>query len=156
MNFYDTLGHFDTGFLATDILLDILFSNGFGEVAYKLLSSREVGSFLYMKDRGATTLFESWHCNGSGSHPMFGACTRQLFEGILGIRQAPDSIGFEKISISPHLPRALNFARGSILTPRGRITVSLERKDSKVYMKTSIPKEIIIISEKFDTKGGIL
>ena len=156
VNFYDTLGHFDTGFLATDILLDILFSNGFGEVAYKLLSSREVGSFLYMKDRGATTLFESWHCNGSGSHTMFGACTRQLFEGILGIRQAPDSIGFEKISISPHLPRALNFARGSILTPRGRITVSLERKDSKVYMKTSIPKEIIIISEKFDTKGGIL
>ena len=149
-NFYNALGHFDTGFLATDILLDILFTNGFGEVAYKLLSSREVGSFLYMKERGATTLFESWQCSGSGSHPMFGACTRQLFEGILGIRQAHDSVGFERISISPYLPKTMNFARGSILTTRGRITVSLERKDGKVYMKTSIPKEIILISEKFD------
>ena len=149
-DFYDTLGHFDTGFLATDILVDILFTNGFGDIAYKLLSSREMGSFLYMKDRGATTLFESWQCSGSGSHPMFGACARQLFEGILGIRQAPDSVGFKKISISPHLPKSVNYARGSLLTPRGRITVSLERKDGEVYMKTSIPKEINLVSEKFE------
>ena len=146
-SFYNALGHFDTGFLATDILMDILFSNGFADVAYKLLSSRAVGSFLYMKDRGATTLFESWECNGSGSHPMFGACTRQLFEGVLGIRQAPDSVGFEKISILPSLPQNMNYARGSILTPRGCITVSLERKDGVVHIKTSVPKEITLISE---------
>ena len=146
--FYNALGHFDTGFLATDILMDILFSNGFREVAYKLLTSREIGSFLYMKDRGATTLFESWHCNGSGSHPMFGACARQLFEGILGIKQASDSVGFKRISISPFLPNAVNYARGSLLTPQGRITVSLERKNGKVYMHTSIPKEITVISKK--------
>ena len=77
---------------------------------------------------------------------MFGACTRQLFEGILGIKQAPDSVGFEKISISPYLPKDLNFARGSLLTPRGRIAVSLERKDGKVYVNTSIPKQITLIS----------
>ena len=77
---------------------------------------------------------------------MLGACTRQLFEGILGIKQAPDSVGFKKISISPHLPKSVNYARGSLLTPLGRITVSLERKDGEVYMKTSIPEEITLVS----------
>ena len=146
-DFYGTLGHIDTGFLATDILVDILFANGFGDVAYKLLSSRELGSFLYMKDRGATTLFETWQCIGSGSHPMFGACTRQLFEGILGIRQAPDSYGFEKICISPHLPAGMNYARGSLLTPRGRITVSLERREGRLCVNTTVPRQIQIISQ---------
>ena len=41
----------------------------------------------------------------------------------------------------------MNYARGSILTPRGRITVSLERKDGVVHIKTSVPKEITLISE---------
>ena len=121
--YYESLGKFDTGFLATDALVEILFRDGCADTAHRLISSTETGSFLEMKRRGATTLFECWGCHGSGSHPMLGACTRSLFEGILGIRQSEDSYGYEKICFSPSLPTEMNYARGSILTPRGKISV---------------------------------
>ena len=143
--YYAALGRFDTGFLATDPLVEILFKNGYEDTAHKLLSSEETGSFLEMKRFGATTLFEVWGCRGSGSHPMFGACARSLFEGILGIRQEKDSYGYEKISLSPSLPSDMSYARGSILTPKGRISVSLSRDGGTVYASAIVPKEITLV-----------
>lgn len=148
--YYDALGRFDTGFLATDALIEILFKNGYADTAHKLLSSRKTGSFLEMKDRGATTLFEVWGCQGSGSHPMYGACTRWLFEGLLGIRQAKGTVGYEKISFCPALPKDMDFAQGSILTPRGRIAVTLRRSDGKIAATLSVPATVTVISAASD------
>ncbi|MBR5508182.1 MAG: family 78 glycoside hydrolase catalytic domain [Clostridia bacterium] len=147
-NFYEKQGYFDTGFLATDILMDILFKNGYGHVAGKLMESDKFGSFLYMKKNGATTIWETWDGEHSHSHPMFGACARQIFEGILGIRQDADSCGYEKVTISPYLPSHMNYAKGSILTPKGRIEVSLERKMGKVNISVNAPCDIIIKKAK--------
>ena len=137
---YDALGHFDTGFLGTDILCELLFSHGYGEVAYRLLSSEEVGSFLHMKRLGATTLFERWEGGGSDSHPMFGGCSRQLFSGILGIRQAPTSTAYQSIILSPCLPSPMRHASGSILTPQGRIVVALLRTEAGVTATVTVPR----------------
>jgi len=149
-DYYDYLGAFDTGFLGTDILCDILFGNGRGDVAYKLLSSEKAGSYLYMKRSGATTIWERWLPGGSSkSHPMFGACCRQLFEGILGIRQNDASIAYESLTICPYLPDGMNFVRGSVMTAKGRIGLSLERCGSSVTVKTDIPSGVNAVL-KFD------
>jgi len=148
--YYEALGRFDTGFLATDALIEILFRNGYADTAHKLLLSTETGSFLGMKRRGATSLFESWNCRGSGSHPMFGACTRSLFEGILGIRQADGSYGYEKICFTPSLPTDMNYSRGSILTPRGRISVVLKRCGDKIEAILNVPNSVAVISAAGD------
>lgn len=139
---YDALGHFDTGFLATDILGELLFANGYGEVAYRLLSSEEVGSFLHMKRLGATTLFERWEGGGSDSHPMFGGIARQLFSGILGIRQAEGSVAWQAVTLCPHLPAAMQSAEGSLLTPYGRLSVSLKREGAEVGATVCVPPGI--------------
>jgi hypothetical protein len=76
---------------------------------------------------------------------MFGACTRSLFEGILGIRQEKGSYGYEKISISPSLPGDMNYARGSILTPKGRISVSLWREGGTVFASATVPREMTLV-----------
>ena len=148
--YYDKLGCFDTGFLGTDILMEVLFKNGYADVAGKLLASREEGSFLHMKDRGSTTIWERWKIGSSESHPMFGASCRQLFEGILGIVQAEGSECYEKVIISPTLPSSMSYAKGSILTPRGRISVAVRRKDGKVEIDASVPEgiEYSIVSEQ--------
>ena len=148
--YYDVLGKFDTGFLATDALIEILFKYGYADTVGKLFSSTEIGSFLEMKRRGATSLFESWGCSGSGSHPMFGACTRSLFEGILGIKQAADSYGYEKICFNPSLPADMNYARGSILTPRGRISVALKRFYDRIDVILTVPDSVTVISAVSD------
>ena len=144
--YYEVLGNFDTGFLATDALIEILFKCGYADTAGKLFSSTGIGSFLEMKRRGATSLFESWRCHGSGSHPMFGACTRSLFEGILGIRQVESSYGYEKICFCPSLPSNMNHARGSILTHRGRISVAIHRFDDKIEAILTVPDSVTVIN----------
>ena len=136
---YESLGHFDTGFLGTDILLNVLFRKGQKDLALELLSSRELGSFLYMKDRGATTLWEDWHGRDSHDHPMFGACARQLFTSVLGIGQAEDTAGYQKIVICPQIPKKMQYASGSIRTQNGRISVSWRKEAGKIHFDIEIP-----------------
>lgn len=151
-DYYDQLSSFDTGFLGTDILCKVLFDAGRGDIAYQLLSSEKPGSYLYMKRNGATTIWERWMKDGSSkSHPMFGACCRQLFEGFLGIQQRDGFHGFERVIIRPYLPKELNFIRGAVTTPKGRISVSLERGDSGAVATICIPAGIHAV---FQTDTG--
>lgn len=139
---YDAFGHFDTGFLGTDILLEMLFAHGYGKTALRLLESREMGSFLYMKQLGNTTLCENWSGNGSWNHPMFGASARHLYTGILGIRQREGTAGYCDLVIHPYLPENLNYASGKIETVKGDIFVSLQRKADNIVVSFSVPQGI--------------
>ena len=137
---YEKLGHFDTGFLGTDILLDVLFRKGQKDLAFRLLESRELGSFLYMKDRGATTLWEDWHGKDSHDHPMFGAAARQLFTSVLGIGQAEDTAGYRNLMISPQIPEKMQFAKGSIRTENGTISVFWQKENDQICFELQIPE----------------
>lgn len=136
---YEQEGCFDTGFLGTDILLDVLFRKGKADLAFQLLSSRKTGSYLYMKDRGATTLWEDWHGKDSHDHPMFGAAVRQLFTAVLGIRQAENTAGYRDLVICPQIPRKMQFAKGSIQTDNGTVSVSWCKEDGKLRVLVSLP-----------------
>lgn len=139
---YTALGHFDTGFLCTDILCEVLFDYGYGDVFLKLLESEDMGSFLYMKRHGATTIWESWNGGNSFCHPMFGACTRQLFTGILGIKQREGTAGYCDIIIDPVKTSRKIQVSGSITTPNGVISVSLDTTKEKPIIKVDAPKNI--------------
>jgi len=123
---YRKTGEFDTGIFGTDIIPRILFENGAEQTAFDMLSSRGNISFGHMMENGATTLWEDWHPQRSLNHPMFGACTRYLFEYILGIRQTKDSIGYEKVIIEPKIVKGLDNAKGYITTVKGKIEVSYD------------------------------
>ena len=97
-----------------------------------------------MKRHGATTIWENWQPFCSHCHPMFGAPVRQLFEGILGLRQPKGSGGWEKVIFSPYLPEKMNHAGGSVTTPRGVIKVSLERRGGKVISDISLPDGVSV------------
>lgn len=138
---YDLLGHFDTGFIGTYVLLDTLFKNGAENTAYKLLTSHELGSFGYMIDCGATTVWEHWLGEGSHDHPMFGASVVHLFTGILGIGQIDGTYGYDSIVITPNIPDTLEYAEGSISTVKGRICVGFKRKGTQIEFNIEIPDE---------------
>lgn len=137
--YYDALGHFDTGFLTTDLLLEQLWTHGYADTVYKLLSATEQGSYLCMRDHGASTLWESWTDGGSHCHPMFGAGVRTLFTGLCGIRQKPRTGGYREVEIVPQLPSAMQFANASIVTPQGKISVQLNRTERGVLAEVEIP-----------------
>ena len=156
---YETMGHFDTGFLGTDILAEMLVEYGYSDVLFKLLESEEVGSFLYMKRQGATTIWEDWTGRQSLCHPMFGGVVRQLFTGFLGIRQMKGSAGYEKVEIAPRIPSKLSFAKGSIVTPKGKISVSWEKKEKEILFEVTIPEHVTAIfiyqDKNFELKTGL-
>ena len=91
-------------------------------------------------DRKATTVWEHWLGEGSHNHPMFGASAVHLFRGILGITQAKKSYGYERIEIRPHVPPALRSASGSILTPKGRISVAFEQTNNAISFVIELPE----------------
>lgn len=137
---YADRARFDTGIVATDVLPRILFENGNAQLAFDLMTSRELPSFGYMMEHGATTLWEDWLPERSLNHPMFGALTRYLFTYLLGISQAEDSIGFEKITIKPCLVNGMNKASGYITTAVGKIAVAYEKTGDKVSFTVELPE----------------
>lgn len=151
---YQRQGYFDTGFLGTSILLDVLFKHDFTDTAYNLLNSEKEGSFLYMKRQGATTIWETWNdTNVSHNHPMFGSGTHHLLSSVLGITQAEDSAGYEKPVIAPHVPKTLRKAGGSVSTPKGKISVSFEQNEQSVIFSIQLPENMKAV---FRYKGKIL
>lgn len=129
---YSQLGYFDTGIFGTDFACRLLFENGHADTALRMLGSEEKDhSFGYMKNSGATTLWENWNGEASNNHPMFGACVRSLFEYVLGIRQTDNSYGYERVIIEPAENDILSFAKGYITTPKGKIGVEYHKNGEK-------------------------
>lgn len=136
---YERLGIFDTGFLATEILTDLLIRGGDAGLAFRLITGREKGGFGYMKNAGATTVWEYLSGRASHCHPMFGALTRHLFDGFLGITQQAGTAGYRHLVIEPHLPEQLACARGSVTVPAGRVVVGFERSGGRVAFTLELP-----------------
>ena len=138
---YDKLGHFDTGFLGTDILMEMLCKYGHIDTALKLLESEEPGSYLYMKRCGATTIWENWGRGNSENHPMFGACVRQLFSSILGIGQEDGAAGYRQLRIVPQIPKNLPRASGSLRLPAGETAVAWKKEADKIHFSITTPQD---------------
>ena len=71
---------------------------------------------------------------------MFGAVVATFFEYILGIRQREGSAGYNDIVISPEYIEQLNFAKGHITTPKGRVAVEYTVKDGERTCKVTVPE----------------
>jgi len=155
---YTELGHFDTGFLCTEILCGILLENGAENLAYTLLTSHENGSFGYMMDRGATTIWETWDGVVSHDHPMFGAAAGHLLYSLLGIGQKKTSVGYRELVISPKTPIDLKFVEGSLKLPVGEVSVGWERNGSDVRFTVSLPEncscEFVYSDKHLQLPGG--
>ena len=142
VDYYTRLGYLDTGIFGTDIVPRVLFEQGFGKLAVDLLTSDKELSYENWRRLGATTVWEYWH-NGydrSHSHPMFGAPTAYLFEYLLGIKQNEDSAGFTAVTISPVITDKISRLSGSILTPRGKISVSYVKDSGEIRFSITVPE----------------
>lgn len=139
---YSENTQFDTGIFGTEILLRVLYESGNGELATALLANKNEVSYEHMRRCGATTLWENWNGEASHSHPMFGASTEFLFEYILGIRQAEDSVCHDKVLISPAFSSLLSYAKGKVTTAHGEISVSWQRNGDKIDMSIDLCENI--------------
>ena len=133
--------YYDTGIFGTDILTRVLFRNGRGDIAARLLSSEGKYSFGNIMNQGATTLWEYWTGRRSHSHPMFGAVTAYLFSYILGITQADDSFGYNELIIAPSpIDMNGNFS-GKMTIPQGEVSVSITYTENTAEFEINLPSD---------------
>ena len=132
-------GHFDTGILATPLLLDVLTANDHVGLAYTLMNQRDFPSFGYMIEKGATTIWETWQGDQSHSHPMFGSVCQWFFQALAGINPDESQPGFKNVIIKPFPVQGLDFVRCSYRSVYGVIHSNWEIRENDFYLDLSIP-----------------
>ncbi|WP_257232710.1 alpha-L-rhamnosidase [Streptomyces sp. Rer75] len=109
------------GFLGVNVLAPVLTEEGRADLAYKLLHQDALPSWLFSVKNGATTVWERWNSystdDGFGpvsmnsfNHYAYGAIMEWLYAYMAGIARDPDSPGFKRFLLQPHID------------PTGRIT----------------------------------
>ncbi len=142
---YEALGYFDTGFLGTEILVDVLFRIGAEDLAFQLLSGKKEGTYGYMKAAGATTIWEYMLPHASHNHPMFGAPVRHLFENLLGVTQEASSAGYEKLLLKPSFPKGLSHAEGHVTLPIGEVKITWIKKEDGILYSADLPTPAVLL-----------
>ena len=145
--------HLATGFVGVGYLLPVLSSNGYSDVAYRLLEQRSFPSWQYTIDRGATTIWERWDGwtddNGfqapemnSFNHYSLGSVGEWLYRFALGIELAPGAAGFDRVEIRPHPGGSLSYARGSFRSVRGEISTAWALDGDRFSLDVNVPTNV--------------
>ncbi len=123
----------DTGFVSVPYLLDVLYENGYQEMAYRLLFQTKGPSWLYMVENGATSIWENWLAvlpNGtptesSYNHYAFGCVGDFIYRRIGGI--TAEKAGYQSIRLQPDFACGLTESDCGLMTPYGRVRLHWKR-----------------------------
>jgi alpha-L-rhamnosidase len=145
-------GKLSVGFLGIEHLMPALMKCGFVDEAYALLEQKENPSWLYSVINGATTIWERWDSYvvetdtfgdvsmNSFNHYAYGAVGEWIFGWLLGIR--PKKPGYKEVIIEPHCGGSLTYAKGSYMTPYGKICVAWEKRDKGYAFDIKVPEGV--------------
>lgn len=142
-----------TGFPGTPYILFALADNGQEETAFKMLMNTKCPSWLYEVKSGATTIWERWDGldeNGecpisddgtdmmiSYNHYASGAVGAFLYERVAGIE--PIEPGYRTFRIKPVPGGGLTYAKGSTVSPYGRIASEWKIENGMFYFAIEVP-----------------
>jgi alpha-L-rhamnosidase len=121
--------HLGTGFLSTPYLLPALADNGFVDVAFELLMQDTAPSWMYMRAKGATTIWEDWNgidaggeAHASLNHYSKGAVVSFLHQYVAGLRATEP--GYRAFVVQPVVGGCIRDAATWLESPQGRIEAS--------------------------------
>ncbi|MDR1102491.1 MAG: glycoside hydrolase family 78 protein [Tannerella sp.] len=130
---------FDTGILATPLLLQVLTENGRADVAYRLMNRRTEPGFAYLMDDAYTCLWETWDGKASRDHPMFGSVVAWMYRSLAGIRCDGRRPGMKHILIAPQPMDDLTAAAASFESLYGVVRSEWSRSPGHFELTVEIP-----------------
>ncbi|MFI6164900.1 family 78 glycoside hydrolase catalytic domain [Micromonospora haikouensis] len=145
----ERVGHVTTGIHGVEHVLPVLCAHGHADFALELLLRRQMPSWLYMVDQGATTIWEKWDGirpdgtlataeMNSFNHCALGAVGRFLFEHVAGI-DATETTWTGEITVRAAYSAALGWARAAYDSPAGPIGSSWRWAGDVVEHELRIP-----------------
>ena len=153
-------GRVATGFLGTPLVLPALSDTGQIDEAYLMLLRREMPSWLYQVEQGATTVWERWdaikpdgsiHSGAmttppdlpepegrephmlSFNHYAYGAVIDWVYRHVAGIAPDPARPGYRGVIFAPKPATAVTWARGSVDSAYGRVAIDWRVEDRDTF-----------------------
>jgi alpha-L-rhamnosidase len=114
-------------------------------VLHRVYARTGLGSYGGILKKDLTAMPETWDAMMDGyqslNHCMLGHVIEWYYGYVLGIRQQPDSVGWERVVIGPNVGE-LTHAEGSLMTPRGTITSGWRVEDGTFRLQVEIPQGV--------------
>ncbi len=133
-----------TGFLSTPFLLPVLAEHGHAQLAYQVLFQDQEPSWMNMRLKGATTIWERWNgvdesgeAHDSLNHYSKGAVVSFLHHYVAGLK--PTSPGYQTFEVKPVLGGGLSHAKTTLDSPHGLISVGWHLDGSEVIVEVLAP-----------------
>lgn len=130
--------HIDTGILGSKYILNALTDHGRTDVAYRMASQKDLPSWGWWIEQGATTMWEQWSGAESRNHIMFGEISAWFYKALAGINVDPAVPGFKHFIISPQ-PVDLTSAHGEYDSIHGKILSEWKIADGKFHLHLVVP-----------------
>lgn len=136
-------------------VLKALCDVGEHELAYDLITSRDLHSWHSMLEAGATTCMEAWapglKWNTSWCHPWSSAPIYMVTHCLMGL--GPATPGWSTVRFAPRPPAELPSAAIQLTTPMGRVHARYERDGRDVTYHLQVP-EACRVACTFDRSVG--
>lgn len=137
-----------TGFAGTPYVTNALTRTGHVDAAYALLMNRSCPGWLYQVDMGATTIWERWDSmlpDGSinpgemtsFNHYAFGSIADWMHRTVGGL--APLEPGYRRALVAPRPGGGLTWARTSLQTAHGTVSVAWEIDGEQMVVDVELP-----------------
>jgi len=129
-------------------LLKVLDQAGRSDLIFAMNNRTDVPGYGYQLAHGATALTESWQAlpNVSNNHFMLGHLMEWFYEGLGGINQTSDGIGFQHILIRPQIVGDLKQATVNYQSIQGLIQTDW-KKTTGFELNLQIPANTRAIVE---------
>jgi len=139
-----------TGFVTTIMMMKELAKRGRIDIAYQLMESERLPSWIYSINQGATTIWERWdgYVKGRGfqdagmnsfCHYSIGAVGEWMYRNILGITPDENYPGWKHFFIHPQPGGTITWAKGSYNSINGLISSEWKMEDELFTLEIEIP-----------------
>jgi len=159
-------GHIHAGITGGALLFKLLREQGRNDLLYAMTSKTSYPSWGYMKENGATTIWEMWEKDLPGHsllHSSFLYPGAWYIEGLAGIK--PYSPGYKKFIVEPPVEGDTNLkqVKASFNSPVGEIKVFWQRHDGRLQLSIEVPPNSICLlklplkdAENINEKAGVI
>ena len=134
--------HFTLGEVGLDYVFTALHDMGRDDLLWNAVTAPTAPSFASFVTSGAPALPEYWSgMNGSGSlaHFMLGRPAQWAQDGLAGIDQTDDSVGYRHLLIRPAVFTGPDSVTATRNTPAGWVKVAWTRSSGSAHITVTVP-----------------
>ncbi len=131
--------HIAVGLVGVSILTRWAIENKSADFMYSMLKKRDYPGYLQMIDNGASTTWEYWSGERSRIHNCYNAIGSWFYQALGGIRTDEKNPGYKHVYIEPQIPEGVTWAKTSVNSPYGKVSVDWSLEGVVLKMNVTLP-----------------